>query len=217
MSNSPEPRARPRRRSRAETKEQNRQALLDAAREMMLRDGYRNTLLDDVAEQAGLTKGAIYSIFGGKDELMRALVSEIAEDLNWPALDSVTDAALDLEDQVDRYAQLWARGAARMVPRWESAFYSELTAMTLRDEELFESNGRVMSTQRDALAQAFAGRRTQRGHVVTMREAEALATAFAGLMQGLASRMTLNPVEFSERAFRDAARAMCSMVEADFR
>jgi AcrR family transcriptional regulator len=216
MSNSPEPApTRPRRRSRAETKEHNRQALLEAAREMMLRDGYRNTLLDDVAEQAGLTKGAIYSIFGGKDELMRALVTEIAEDLNWPDLEAVTDDGLDLEDQVDRYAQLWARGAARAVPRWESAFYSELSALTLRDEELFESNGRVMSGHRDALAHAFAGRRTQSGHPVTLRQAEALASAFAGLMQGLASRMTLNPVEFSERAFRDAARALCTMVELD--
>ena len=56
----------PRRRTRAETKEHNRQALLEAAREHDDRDGYRDTLLDEVAEDAGLTKGAIYSIFGGK-------------------------------------------------------------------------------------------------------------------------------------------------------
>lgn len=203
----------PRRRTRAETKEHNRQALLDAARETMQRDGYRNTLLDDVAEQAGLTKGAIYSIFGGKDELMRALVGEIAVDLGWPGLDAVTDPELDLEDQVDRFAQEWARGASTAVPRWEPAFHNELIALILRDEELFDSNSRVMQSQRAALAFAFTGRRTERGHIVTEREAELLASAFAGLMQGLASRMTLNPIEFSERVFRDAARALCRMVE----
>jgi AcrR family transcriptional regulator len=214
MSN-PIPKKRPRRRTRAETKEHNRQALLDAARETMQRDGYRNTLLDDVAEQAGLTKGAIYSIFGGKDELMRALVGEIAVDLGWPGLDEVTDVTLDLEDQIERYAQMWARGASTAVPRWEPAFHNELIALILRDEELFESNSRVMEGQRTALADAFTGRKTESGHIVSRREAELLATAFAGLMQGLASRMTLNPIEFSERAFRDAARAVARMVELD--
>ena len=118
-----------------------------------------------------------------------------------------------LEQQIDEYARVWARAASVAVPRWEPAFHSELVALILRDEELFESNSNVMRGQRDWLADAFLARATENGHIVTPREAEMLATAFAGLMQGLASRMTLNPVEFSERAFRDAARALCAMVE----
>jgi len=210
MSSSP-----PRRRSRAETKAQNRQALLAAAREAMVRDGFRNTLLDDVAEQAGLTKGAIYSIFGGKDELMRALVQEVAEDLAWPELEKVTDESYTLEEQADRYALMWAQSAVFSAPTWEHAFHAELTATILRDSELFETNAATMGAQRDALAAAFQGRRTDAGTVVGPREAEAFASAFAALMQGLTSRVVLHPIEFSERLFRDAARALCGMTSTD--
>ena len=205
----------PRRRSRAETKAQNRQALLDAARETMVRDGYRATLLDDVAEQAGLTKGAIYSIFGGKDELIRALVQDVAVDLAWPDLDGVDDERLSLVEQADAFALVWARSAVFSAPTWEHAFHAELTAMILRDGELFESNAATMGAQRTALAAAFTGRATPAGRVTGTREAEAFASAFAALMQGLTSRVVLHPIEFSERLFRDAARALCSMVDMD--
>src|SRR3712207_2900043 len=97
------PNPRSRRRTRAESKEENRQALLASAREVMLRDGYENTVLDEVAERAGLTKGAIYSIFGGKPELLRAIVAEVLPAHAWPELESLTDPSLSLADQVDRY------------------------------------------------------------------------------------------------------------------
>ena len=100
------------------------------------------------------------------------------------------------------------------IPLWEHAFHAELTGLVLRDPELFEGNGAVMGAQRDALAAAFEGRATPGGGIVDARAAEAFASAFAGLMQGLSSRVILHPLEFSERLFRDAARALCTMVDS---
>ena len=49
-------------------------ALLDAAFRVFAERGYRATRLDDVAASAGVTKGAIYYYFEGKEDLLRQAV-----------------------------------------------------------------------------------------------------------------------------------------------
>lgn len=49
-------------------------ALLDAAFRVFAERGYRTTRLDDVAAAAGVTKGAIYYYFEGKEDLLRQAV-----------------------------------------------------------------------------------------------------------------------------------------------
>jgi AcrR family transcriptional regulator len=46
------------------------QELLDAALAVFAERGYRNTRIDDVAEAAGVTKGAVYYYFATKEELL---------------------------------------------------------------------------------------------------------------------------------------------------
>lgn len=46
------------------------QELLDAALAVFAERGYRNTRIDDVAEAAGVTKGAVYHYFATKEELL---------------------------------------------------------------------------------------------------------------------------------------------------
>lgn len=50
------------------------QELLEAALAVFARHGYRNTRLDDVAEAAGVTKGAIYHYFDTKEELLLSVI-----------------------------------------------------------------------------------------------------------------------------------------------
>jgi len=51
-------------------------ALLDAAFSVFSRKGYRATRLEEVAEAAGMTKGAIYYHFTGKEDLLRRAVEK---------------------------------------------------------------------------------------------------------------------------------------------
>src|SRR5512143_150005 len=51
-----------------------RDSLLRAALRVFSRQGYGATTLDDVAREAGVTRGAIYWHFGGKVELYNALL-----------------------------------------------------------------------------------------------------------------------------------------------
>ncbi|MEJ2678950.1 MAG: TetR/AcrR family transcriptional regulator [Gemmatimonadota bacterium] len=50
------------------------EVLLDAAFRVFATRGYRSTRLEEVAEEAGLTKGAIYYHFDGKEDLLRRAV-----------------------------------------------------------------------------------------------------------------------------------------------
>ena len=53
-----------------------RRRLLDAALEVFAEHGFDTANLDQVAAAAGLTKGAIYSNFTGKDDLFYAMMTE---------------------------------------------------------------------------------------------------------------------------------------------
>ena len=61
---------------REEKKAQTRQRLLDAAATVFARRGIVAASLDEIAEEAGLTKGAVYSNFDGKDDLVDSLLHE---------------------------------------------------------------------------------------------------------------------------------------------
>lgn len=61
---------------RRPTRSQTRRQLLDAAVEVFARRGIANTSLSDIAAAAGLTKGAVYSNFASKDELLLTIMEE---------------------------------------------------------------------------------------------------------------------------------------------
>jgi AcrR family transcriptional regulator len=62
--------------SRAEKKELTTGQLLETARKVFLERGYHRSTLDDIADAAGFTKGAVYARFKSKDELFFALYDE---------------------------------------------------------------------------------------------------------------------------------------------
>jgi AcrR family transcriptional regulator len=65
--------------TRAERSAQTRIELLDAAQRRFFEAGYHATTLDDVAVDAGYTKGAVYSTFGSKAGLFLALFDDIVD------------------------------------------------------------------------------------------------------------------------------------------
>jgi AcrR family transcriptional regulator len=59
---------------RLEYAESTRQALVDSAIELFVRQGYAGTSLDEVVKQARVTKGALYHHFSGKQALFEAVL-----------------------------------------------------------------------------------------------------------------------------------------------
>src|SRR5215216_5801584 len=60
--------------SRKESQLQTRERLLDAALEVFSRRGYYAASVDEIAAEAGYSKGAVYSNFSNKEELFLALI-----------------------------------------------------------------------------------------------------------------------------------------------
>jgi AcrR family transcriptional regulator len=58
---------------RQDAARRNRAAILDAFRDLLVRDGYSSTTIRAVAEQAGVSPETIYKAFGGKPGLVKAL------------------------------------------------------------------------------------------------------------------------------------------------
>ena len=67
--------------SRAEAKARTRQLLLDSGRDVFARKGFAAATVEEIAEQAGFTRGAFYANFKDKHDLFWTLVS--AEDASF--------------------------------------------------------------------------------------------------------------------------------------
>jgi AcrR family transcriptional regulator len=115
-------------RTQAERTQTTVAALLGAARELFARDGYAATSLDEVVTHAGLTKGALYHHFAGKQALFRAVYerelqrmavmiddhpSVKATRTSWGALRAACEAFLDvsLDPAIQRITLLDAPAA----------------------------------------------------------------------------------------------------------
>jgi AcrR family transcriptional regulator len=62
--------------------EATRDALLKAARELFGSNGYAETSLDAIAGAAGVTKGAVYHHFSGKEELFALVFEQVKRELS---------------------------------------------------------------------------------------------------------------------------------------
>ena len=65
--------------TRSERAALTRRELLDVAQRRFFADGYHATTLDDIADEAGYTKGAVYSTFKSKAGLFLALFDEVVD------------------------------------------------------------------------------------------------------------------------------------------
>lgn len=73
---------RPEKSKKAAQGETTREALVAAGRQLFGAKGYADTSLDDVVRAAGVTKGAVYHHFAGKEDLFLAVYRAVKEDLS---------------------------------------------------------------------------------------------------------------------------------------
>lgn len=93
--------------TQAERRARSRSALLESAARGLSRCGYRNLVLEDVAREAGYTRGALYHQFKDKEDLALAVIEWVNE--SWT--NEVGEPAARQEDPVAELLAL-ARGHA---------------------------------------------------------------------------------------------------------
>jgi len=118
--------------TREETQARTRAQLLRAANRLFLRDGYVATSLANIAAEAGVTKGAVYSNFESKEDLFLAVLAELAQP-DWIAPSDV-DGDIDSADVHERARAFGRNSAAQHPNRRQVALFLEMNASALRSE-----------------------------------------------------------------------------------
>lgn len=122
--------------TRAESKERTRQRLLAQAQRLFRERGYAATSLEQIAEAAEVTKGAIYGHFASKEDLMLSAL-EAAPAPDYSA--TLNDESRPLRERLAAFS----RGAAKEEPGddEELAMYLEFFAALLRAPDALQRYG----------------------------------------------------------------------------
>ena len=94
---------------KAEQSEVTRTALLQAARELFTEHGYAGTATEDIAQRAGVTRGALYYQFGDKSGLFYAVLEGISLSTNEKVVSAMQSGQ---REQGDLWAQIVRAGTA---------------------------------------------------------------------------------------------------------
>ncbi len=166
-----------------------RRRLIEAGRRCVSRGGYRTLSVDDVCLEAGVSKGAFYTYFARKQDLLVALLDDDAAGLD----DLVTEAASQSGgvEQIRRFvAAVVDRGADGTAVQLRADLWAEVGS----DEVLRARFSEVTAQRRAALA-ALIDEAVTAGELVDV-PANALAAIFLALGDGLMLHGVLDPSGF---------------------
>lgn len=95
----------PRAKKNAEKGERTRNAILKAAVQLFGENGYRATTMNQIAGRAGVVQSALHHHFGGKDQLLEAVLNtHYPPAASRPDMESVADGKSNFVDEVLRAA-----------------------------------------------------------------------------------------------------------------
>jgi AcrR family transcriptional regulator len=187
--------------SRAERKEQTRQALLDAGRDLFVREGFHRATLDRVAAEAGFTKGAVYASFPTKADLFLAIF-ERRIDERIERIRRVAARATTLDELRLAMTRDWQR-IMRDEHEW-SLLLIEFWVHAARDEQLRD---RMASLRRRLRAAMIEVARAAGGQEELEMDLEDFIDAHLALGNGLNLEAFLDPTGVGAR-FERAAEAL---------
>ena len=182
---------------RGDKRERTRAALIAAAWEVIEVKGFAAASLEEIARRAGMTRGAIYSNFPSRSDLLLAVVSmrglKIDRDFSRPGT---------LKEQLRHFAEglIATLPDARGTQRWHAEFMVHIAAdPTLRDHIAGGFAGMF-----DEMARQF---RAQHGDRLAI-DAHSLALAVQSLAMGFVYQRILSADAVPDRAVLEAFDAL---------
>jgi AcrR family transcriptional regulator len=187
------------RRTRSDSKVRTRTDLLAAAREVFLKRGFHAATLDEIAEEAGYTKGAVYSNFAGKDDLFLAMLAEHY------ARRAEVYAALVLEpndiEETYRAVAMFMFEAYQREPAWWP-LVSDFSSHASKDPELRERLHELREGFIDAVAATIEALAARHGTTFVLPARE-IARGSGALMRGMAVEWSIDPAPADAAVFRE--------------
>jgi AcrR family transcriptional regulator len=146
--------------TRKEKQAHTRTCLMEAAARVFAKRGLQQASIDEVAEDAGYTKGAFYANFKSKEELFLAMLDErFAERLE--EIDRVMSTSAGVTDQAHEAGADFMRYVSAD-PEWQRLFF-EFAAYAARNEDFRQELVTRYRTLRDRIAKGLARRAEEAG------------------------------------------------------
>jgi AcrR family transcriptional regulator len=170
--------------SRKEATAQRRDAILEAARVVFARQGYANTVVDDIAGQADIGKGTLYLYFPSKEQIYMAALLEDAR-----RLDDESRAAMAAMDSWRDKLRAYVEVRIRYFDKHQNfvrIYLTEFRSMCMQGKPVHADLHRLAEQGEAQLAQMFAAA-AARGHIRNI-DPELAAGAVSDLTRGLMER-----------------------------
>jgi AcrR family transcriptional regulator len=186
-----------------------REHLLAAAADVFARRGYHSATLDEVAEAAGFSKGAVYSNFASKEDLFLALSRQREQEM----IEAFGAAGAASEDPAKLFTALRDVYVASRKRDDAWALWTEFMLFSLRDPEarpkLVESNRAGHD-----LVVALVERQCEDDGVIPSVSPELIARMYGALFTGLWQQQALDPDAVDDDAFAAAIVFMRQAITA---
>jgi AcrR family transcriptional regulator len=176
---------------RARQKTLLRQQILDAARELLVRDGYERLSMRRVAERIDYSPTAIYLHFKDKQELVSSLCDETFAKLvrELETLPSeVDDPLVQLRRGMERYIDFGLQHPDHYLPTFVLPQPADLEPKRRKARSTPESNGmRALGCLRDCIAGGIKAKKLKK------MDADVAARAVWAAMHGITSLLIVHP------------------------
>jgi AcrR family transcriptional regulator len=175
--------------------------LLTAALRVFARRGYRQAGVEEIAAEAGYSKGALYWHFSGKEELLMALLEERI-DAPTREMVALLESAPPERDMSVEAAREFARqlGGQREALLLEREYWS----LAIRDPELRARYARRQAELRGALAAALEARARHLGSPELPMPADDVARIVMSIIGGLTIDELIEPGSVSPERLGEA-------------
>jgi AcrR family transcriptional regulator len=174
--------------SRARQNDRNRALLLSAALRVFLTRGYHAATLEQIAEEAGFSKGAVYSRFGSKADMFLALLTDRIGAR--AAQNASAVAELASSGTVAGLIEL-AWQAERATPGWR-LLVTEFRVLAARDPALNRRYATAHATTVDGIASVLSAM-AERDGISLAVPARRLAELLLAIETGIALEQLASP------------------------
>ena len=203
--------ARPKRETRAEKQARTRAELLATGAKVFARRGYKGASVEEIAEQAGYSHGAVYSNFDGKADLFLAVfeeyMAERARELATTQLE--IDADAPLETRARALADQWMERFER--DRESFVLHMEFIAHAGRDPELAGRFGTRSAAMREAISGYISQYQAEAG-VELRLPPDDLALVLRALGIGLAVEALVAPEPLRRDLYGDFVELLVTLL-----
>lgn len=183
--------------TRAEAKSRTRALLLEAAAQTFAKKGYAGASVEEIAENAGFSIGALYSNFGGKEELFLELAATYNSSVISRAAE-VLRASEPGDARIAEIGRLLADTADRDVD--VALLRSEFWLYAMRNPGVMETLAARLREPRGELENLIGPALELRG-APPEASAKAVATVVAALFDGLVRQRQIDPAQVPDDLF----------------